>query len=345
MSTSAAPRPDTTEEAVVPAGALSVTDLHRLLEDALQGAGLGAHLWVTGTVAGYKAGARFTTFELVDYGADGSSVAAVLAVGVFATKAKAIRATLAKAGTELADGLQVALWGRLDPNPRYGRIRLVAERVDARTTIGAVVLARDDLVAELDRTGRLRAQAARTVVDVPRRIGLVSAATAAGRADVIAALERSQLIAFEVVEAQVPMSGPNAPAEVARAIHGLAGAGVDVILIARGGGAKSDLATWESRPVAMAITSCPVAVWTALGHSTDHTLADSLANMCHATPTAAANAIVARGEAVLRAAEEKAERRRHEQELAASRARARRAVLIAAVMVLVAIAALVASRL
>jgi len=86
------------------------------------------------------------------------------------------------------------------------------------------------MVAELERTGRLRAQADRVVPAVPRRIGLVSSVTAAGRADVFAVLERSPL-PFDIVDAQAAMSGPGP-----RAIHLLAGAGVDVILIARGGG-------------------------------------------------------------------------------------------------------------
>ena len=321
-----------------PPPALSVTDLHRLLDDAVRSAGL-VQLWVAGTVTGLRPGPRFTTLELVEYEADGATVQSVLSVGMFARDAREIKKTLARAGTELADGLQVALWGPLDLNPRYGRLRLLAQRVDPRTTVGAAVLARDELVAALEATGRLRAQASLTVAASPRRIGLVSSPAAAGRADVFDVLPRSP-VPVESGEAQSAMSGPGAPAEVARAIGLLGGAGVDVVLIARGGGAKSDLAAWESRPVALAITACPVPVWTALGHATDHTLADSLANACHPTPSAAAAAIVARAEAAVRAAEEEVARRRHRQELAASHARARRAVVVAVLVVLVAIVVL-----
>lgn len=325
-----------------PAG-LRVGELHRLLDEAARSAGLG-EVWVTGTVAGLRAGPRFTTLELVDYERDGSTVHAVLAVGMFASHARQVRNTLAAAGVELADGLEVTLWGALDPNPRYGRLRLLAQRADPRTTIGAAVLARDELVAELERSGRLRAQASLSVPATPRRIGLVSSPAAAGRADVFEVLQRSPA-PIEVVEAQAAMSGPAAPAEVARAIGLLADAGVDVVLIARGGGAKSDLAPWESRPVALAITSCPVPVWTALGHATDHTLADALANAHHPTPSAAAGAIVARAEAAMRALDEQARQARHAQELASSRARARRAVVVAVLVVIVALALVVASRL
>lgn len=222
----------------------------------MRSAGL-VHLWVTGTVTGLRPGPKFTTFELVDYEDDGATVRAVLSVGVFARYAREIRKTLAVADAELVDGMEVSVWGPLDLNPRYGRLRLLAQRVDPRTTVGAAVLARDDLVAELERCGRLRAQAALVVPALPRRIGLVSSRGAAGRADVLEVLARSPL-PLDVVEATAAMSGPGAPGEVARALELLGGAGVDVILIARGGGgAKSDLAAWESRPVALAITRLP----------------------------------------------------------------------------------------
>ena len=322
--------------------AYSVTHLLKLIDGAVRSAGL-VELWVSGTVTGMRPGAKFTSFELVDYEADGSTVHAVLTVGVYARFAREMNKTLAVAGAELADGLQVALWGKLDLNPRYGRLRLLAERVDPRTTVGAAVLARDDLVGELERCGRLRAQAALAVPAVPRRIGLVSSPGAAGRADVLEVLGRSPL-SLDVIEATAAMSGPGAPAEVSRAIDLLAGAGVDIILIARGGGPKSDLAPWESRPVALAITGCAVPIWTALGHATDHCLADSLAAACHPTPSAAAAALVARAEAQVRAQEQEAERTRHQRQLVASRRRARCALALAAVLVVALLVLLMAGR-
>jgi len=128
------------------------------------------------------------------------------------------------------------------------------------------------------------------------------------------------------------MSGPGAPTEVARAIGALGGASVELIVVARGGGAKSDLAAWESRPVALAITGCRVPVWTALGHAIDHTLADSLAQRCLPTPSAAAGELVARARSALAAAEEQAQRQRHQLQLATTRRRARRVVVAATVV-------------
>ena len=337
---SVVPDRESAERAPARLGALTVSQLLALLDDAVRSAGL-VELWVSGTVTGLRPGPRFTNLELVDHEADGCTVASVLPVGIFARHAREISATLARAGTELADGLQVSLWGRLDLNPRYGRLRLLAERVDPRTTLGAAALARDELVAELERSGRLRAQAAHTVPAVVRRIGLVSSVPTAGRADFLAVLGASPL-PFEVVEAQAAMSGPGAPAEVAEAIAALAAADVELIVVARGGGAKSDLAAWESRSVAMAITGCRLPVWTALGHSTDHTLADRVAQQCLATPSAAAGELVARARAAHANAEEQAQRERHQAELAAARRRARRAIAVAAAVAVLALLLLVA---
>lgn len=325
-----------------PAVAFSVGEVLSLLGEAVREAGL-MQIWVTGTVTGLRAGPRFTTFELVEHEADGATVASVLGVGVFAADARSIRHTLALAGAELADGLELAVMGSIDLNPRYGRLRLLAKRVDPRTTLGAAALVRDELVAELARSGLLDAQTRLRVPTYPRRLGLVTSENTAGRADVFEVLGRSP-VPIEVVDAQAVMSGPAAAVEVARAITQLGGAGVELIIVARGGGAKSDLAPWESRLVAMAIATCPVPVWTAVGHATDHTLADRVANAAHPTPSAAAAAVVAGAEAAVRAEADMAQRARHATELATSRRRSRRTVLALAFLVVV-LALLILARL
>lgn len=147
----------------------------------------------------------------------------------------AIASTLAGAGPELVDGLEVELWGQLDPNPGFGRLHLLAHGVDPLASMGAAVVARDAVVAELETSGRLDAQQRLALSDVVRRIGLVSSPAAAGCADVLAVLERSPLT-FEVVEASAAMGGSQAPGEVATALDILASAGIDVGVVARGGG-------------------------------------------------------------------------------------------------------------
>ncbi|HET7488278.1 MAG TPA: exodeoxyribonuclease VII large subunit [Acidimicrobiales bacterium] len=331
-----------TPRAAPEAAVLSVAQLHQAMLAALGAAGLD-RVWVRGVVSGLRRGPRFVSWELVDYGDDATDVRAVLPVGAFRRPAAEIDAALAAAGLELVDGLEVAVWGALDPNPAFGRLRLLAEGVDPRASVGAAVLARDAAVARLQASGELYAQQRLPVPDVVRQVGLVSSAAAAGRADVLAVLERSPA-PVHLVEAAAAMAGPQAPAEVAGALRLLAGAGVDVIVVARGGGARSDLAAWDSIDLARAIAACPVPVWVALGHATDRTLADLAAQRSHPTPSAAAAAVVAGAERVAQhQAARQAADAAHHVELAAARRRLRLAVA-AAVVILLLVLVLAAGR-
>jgi exodeoxyribonuclease VII large subunit len=322
-------------EAPLP-GVLTVSQLHHGMRAAFAAAGL-EDVWVGGVVTGLRRGPRFCSLELVEYGDEAAEVRAVLSVGAFPRQLAEIDAVLRRVGLQLADGLEVSLRGRLDSNPGFGRLRLLAQTVDPRASIGAAVLARDRVVvAELEASGELAAQQALALPELPRRIGLVSSPVAAGRADVLAVLERLPL-PVEVVEASAAMGGAQAPREVAGALAILAGAGVDVVVIARGGGARSDLAPWDSAELARAIARCPVPVWVALGHAQDRTVADMAAHRSHPTPSAAAAALVAGIKAALNDEAQAIATRQHDAELAMAQRRMRyaTAVAVAAIVVVV----------
>lgn len=314
---------------------LTVSQLHDGMQAAFATAGL-EEVWVGGIVIGLRRGPRFCSWELVEYGDEAAQVRAVLSVGAFPRQLAEMDAVLQTVGLELADGLEVSLGGRLDSNPGFGRLRLLAQRVDPRASIGAVVLARDRVVAELEASGELAAQQVLALPELPRRIGLVSSPVAAGRADVLAVLEQSPL-PVEVVEASAAMGGAQAPREVARALAILAGAGVDVVVIARGGGARSDLAPWDSAELARAIARCRVPVWVALGHAQDRTVADMAAHRPHPTPSAAAAALVAAIKAALNDEAQAIATRQHDADFATVRRRMRYAIAVAlaAIVVLV----------
>jgi exodeoxyribonuclease VII large subunit len=277
----------------------------------------------------------------VEYAPDARTVLAVLPVTLFSRDAASVAHTLHSADMALADGLEACFCGELETNGAYGPLRFVARRVDARVAIGAAVLARDKLVAELEANGLLHAQRAIPTPSLPIEIGLV-ASTGAGVNDILAVLESSPY-RLHVTKADAAMSGPSAPGQVAAAIAGLCRRqALDVIVLARGGGAKSDLAAWDSPPVAHAIAECAVAVWTALGHATDRTVADLVAQRSFPTPSAAAAQLVALGEAA--AADERRARQAATQEaaLARARARARKAVAVAVLVVILAVLVLLA---
>jgi exodeoxyribonuclease VII large subunit len=289
-------------------------------------------LWVLGTVSSLRRKTGFVSMELVEYQPDATTVRSVLPVGIFRQAAGEIDRVLAGAGVSLEDGVEIAIYGRLESNGAYGPLRMVALGVDPRVSVGAAVVARDELVGELEATGAMAAQKALALPDVPRRIGLVSPAEGAGRADVIEVLRRSGH-GFDVVEARAAMSGPTAPAQVARALWGLCARKVDVILLARGGGARSDLAAFDSPELARAVSACAVPVITALGHATDRTVCDMVAHAVFPTPSAAAAALVARAEAQVRQQQAAAVQVRQAEQLAVARRRSRTAVRVAVLAV------------
>jgi exodeoxyribonuclease VII large subunit len=249
---------------------------------------------------------------------------------------------LAAAGVDLVDGLELSVYGRLEPAPSYGRLRLLAQGVDPRVAVGASALRRQELLAELEESGELLSQKRLVLPPTIRRLGLISSSTAAGRADVLSVLSGAPK-PIEVVDASSAMSGPAAPAAVARALDRLEARGVEAIVLARGGGARSDLVAFESPEVAHAIARCAVPVLTALGHATDRTVSDIVAHSAFETPSAAAAVVVvvvARAEAVVRKEEAAVIDRGHQVQLVRARHRARWALLVALVAVVVLVAVL-----
>ncbi|MEO6120770.1 MAG: exodeoxyribonuclease VII large subunit, partial [Acidimicrobiales bacterium] len=203
----------------------------------------------------------------------------------------------------------------------------------------AAVVARDQVVAALEASGELHAQRALLVPEVISRIGLISATTAAGRNDVVAVLARSPL-AIQVVDAPAAMAGPRVPFEVAAALSRLDALGVNVIVVARGGGPRSDLAAWDSIELARAIAACPTPVWVALGHASDRTVADMAAHQSHPTPSAAAAARVASAEAMVQRQAQETSSHLYRTQLATARRRFRHAVGVAVVVAIILIAVL-----
>jgi exodeoxyribonuclease VII large subunit len=273
--------------------ALSVSQVLAAVRESLDRSGPG-RCWVTGTLSGWRRSRSYAWGELVEHDQLGREVLARLPIQ--ATLAAATRAEkiLAAAGVTLADGLELRLCGELVVDARYGPLRLRFDEVDSRTSVGAAALARDALVQALVRSGEAEANKVRQLAQCPARVGLVAPSSGpAGRADF---LERLETEAPEMVVHQrlVSMQGHDAAAAVARAIRELGLAGLDAVVLCRGGGPASELATFDDPAVVHAIVGCRAPVIVAVGHSTDHTVADRVAHTSVATPTAAAAFLIDR---------------------------------------------------
>lgn len=196
-----------------------------------------------------------------------------------------------------------ALLPRLSPGQdifAHGRISMYAPRGELQFVInhiedvgqGALFQQYQALKDELEARGLFAPERKRPIPVSPAAIGIVTSANAAALRDIIRTL-RLRWPLTRVVLAPTLVQGDEAPEQIVRAIGWLNQyAAVDVILIARGGGAIEDLWAFNSKQVALAIAHSAIPIITGIGHETDFTIADFVADLRAATPTAAAVAAV-----------------------------------------------------
>lgn len=288
---------------------------------------------VRGEVRGVRRRGRVLTFELVETDPAGQTTG-VLRCVVFGADVPDVE----RAG--LVDEAMVVADGRFDVDAGWGSVRLVVDAVRVEGERSDRAAAAEALLADLHAAGRLGAQRALVVPPRPTRVGLVAGVGTAGHADfmdVLAAAPNE----LQVVVRSTPMSGPRAASAVAGAIESLAPAGVDLIVVARGGGARADLGWADSEVVVRAIVECPVPVWTGIGHATDEVAADVVANRACPTPSAAADELVERLQLWEQDRHQFQVLREHSAQVVALR-RSRRRVLVALVVLAIVVGVLVA---
>ena len=191
------------------------------------------------------------------------------------------------------DGLHVVVRGRLSVYDPKGEYQLVGEHMEPHG-YGALQLAFEQLKKKLSAEGLFEAARKRPLPALPRRIGIVTSIDGAALRDIIRVLHRRYPNAHLVI-APSRVQGEDAAGEIVRALRFIARIqGVDVVIVGRGGGALEDLWAFNEEKVARAIAACPVPVISAVGHETDVTIADFVADLRAATPSAAAELVVRR---------------------------------------------------
>jgi exodeoxyribonuclease VII large subunit len=188
------------------------------------------------------------------------------------------------------DGLRVLVRGRVSVYEQRGQMQLVAETMEP-VGAGSLQLAFEQLKGRLKAEGIFAAGRKRPLPAFPRTVGIITSPTGAVIRDFlnIAARRHSGL---NVLLCPVSVQGDSAPAEIEAALEGLNADGmVDVIVLARGGGSLEDLAAFNSERVARAIAASRLPVVSAVGHETDFTIADFVADLRVPTPSAAAELI------------------------------------------------------
>jgi exodeoxyribonuclease VII large subunit len=176
---------------------------------------------------------------------------------------------------------------------KRGQVSLRMLSIDTAYTLGRLAEAREVLLQRLQGEGLLARQPALRLVDVPLSVGLITSDNSAAAHDFLRTLEASAF-GWRVLLADARVQGVEAEASVIAALEQLRSQSVDVVCIVRGGGARTDLAAFDSEAIARAIALFPIPVLTGIGHEVDTTVADLVAHRRCLTPTACAGALVDR---------------------------------------------------
>ncbi|NPV09750.1 MAG: exodeoxyribonuclease VII large subunit, partial [Anaerolineae bacterium] len=191
---------------------------------------------------------------------------------------------------QLAEGREVLAHGRVDLYPQQGVYQLYVDEVLPVGT-GMAYLEFERVRTKLEAEGLFAQDRKRPLPAYARRIGVVTSAYGAARRDIENVL-RQRWPCVELTLAESSVQGDGAPESIIAALKAVAAQGVDLIILARGGGDKEALWCFNDEQVARAIASMPVPVITGIGHETDFTIADFVADCRAPTPSAAAMAAV-----------------------------------------------------
>ncbi|HUN55679.1 MAG TPA: exodeoxyribonuclease VII large subunit [Smithella sp.] len=192
---------------------------------------------------------------------------------------------------ELEEGLKVLCRARLNVYLPRGEYQLVVESVEP-LGVGALQKAFEQLKARLSAEGLFDERHKKAIPFLPEKIGVVTSPTGAVIRDILNITKRRFPMA-DIIIAPVRVQGSDAAPEIIQALRNLQSYGnIDVIVIARGGGSLEDLAPFNDEALAREIFRSPIPIVSAVGHETDFTICDFVADLRAPTPSAAAELIV-----------------------------------------------------
>lgn len=190
----------------------------------------------------------------------------------------------------MTEGMAVIVFGSVSVYERDGRYQLYAREI-MQEGAGKLYEAYEALKKKLLAEGLFDEEHKLDIPKYPKRLGVVTARTGAAVQDIInVSLRRNPWL--QIVFCPATVQGEGAAQSVVRGIHALEEAGVDVMIVGRGGGSIEDLWAFNEEMVARAVYDCKIPVISAVGHETDTTIIDYVADLRAPTPSAAAELAV-----------------------------------------------------
>lgn len=252
---------------------LSVTELTSYIHDLIESDMVLSEVWVQGEVSNWSRSAAGHCYWTLKEGD------AQLRAVCFRQQAQRQPELPSNGQAILAHG-RVSFWGG------SGQIQFYVDLVRP-AGIGLLHAQVEALKQRLETEGLFDEGRKRPLPETPQRIGIVTSPTSAALHDMLAVLARRWPLC-EVILAPSLVQGEDAPAALVDALFNLYEIDLDLIIVARGGGSIEDLWAFNDESVARAIFAAPVPVITGVGHETDITVVDYVADLRAATPTAAA---------------------------------------------------------
>lgn len=255
--------------------AISVSELNALarslLEDNLFG------LWIAGEVSNLtRAASGHYYFSLKDSRAQ--------------VRCAMFKGTAAKLTAPLKEGDHIELTGKISIYEARGEFQITVNEVRLKG-LGQLYEAYEKLKAQLQAEGVFAAERKKPLPAHPRAIGIVTSLAAAALRDVVSTLKR-RAPEIPVIVYPTTVQGAGSEFQIAQAIQtASARAEADVLIVCRGGGSIEDLWAFNEEPVVRAIEACEIPVVSGVGHETDFTLADFVADVRAPTPTGAAELV------------------------------------------------------
>ena len=283
---------------------MTLLELNQLVAETLEGAFPDTY-WVQGELSEGRVGYGGHFYgELVERRADGpkgrsqgAELVAKARVNCWQNIFARVSAKFARdTGESLRPGMKVLVEVSVSFHELYG-YSLTIQDIDPTYTMGDMARRRQEILQQLEHDGLLHANAELPMPLLPKRVAVVSSASAAGYGDFCNQLEHNEYgYSFNVKLYPAVMQGARVEASIIEALDQIANEAhlFDVVVIIRGGGATSDLSDFDSYPLAACIAQMPLPVITGIGHERDETVLDHVAHTHLKTPTAVAAFLIQR---------------------------------------------------
>ena len=262
-------------------------------------ASVSAPVWITAEIGEMNIhGSGHCYLDLIDYGASGEKSQRVEAKArgvIWSTAFRMLKPYFENStGARLSKGMNVLVKVQVSYSSLYG-LSLNIIDIDPSFTVGALEMQRNRTIQRLKDEGCMDMNGLLELPALPRRLAVVSSATAAGYRDFIKHLSGNEYgFRFSTTLFPALMQGEEAPASIVSALDAIAGRvdEFDAVVMIRGGGAAMDLVCFDDYELAVNIAQFPLPVITGIGHDHDYHIADMVAHIWLKTPTAVAGFFV-----------------------------------------------------